>query len=180
MMKLDVVIGSGGVLSHAPSRIQAALMMLDGFGLSGVTQIAVDSIFMMPHLGVLASVDPAAAQEIFEHDCLVNICHSVAPVYTQQIKENELAKVMIDEQQVGIVVRDKVGLIPLEAGRKIKLTVIPLAKGIRVGSQEGEIVTEIEVGKIGLILDGRNRPINFASDTVAQQQEIFKSLGLIK
>jgi uncharacterized protein (TIGR01319 family) len=50
--RLDLVIGSGGVLSHAPKRTQAALMMLDGFELEGVTALAVDSIFMMPHLGV--------------------------------------------------------------------------------------------------------------------------------
>jgi uncharacterized protein (TIGR01319 family) len=80
LMKLDVVIGSGGVLSHAPSRMQAALMMLEGFALEGLTQLAVDSIFMMPHLGVFAAVHPKAAQEIFENDCLIYLGCSVAPV----------------------------------------------------------------------------------------------------
>ena len=31
MMSLDVLVGSGGVLSHAPKRNQAALMLIDGF-----------------------------------------------------------------------------------------------------------------------------------------------------
>jgi len=31
MMKLDMVIGSGGVLSHAPRRTEAAYMMLDAY-----------------------------------------------------------------------------------------------------------------------------------------------------
>ena len=79
LMKLDIVIGSGGVLSHAPSRMQAALMMIDGFGLEGITQLAVDSIFMMPHLGVFASVHPEAAYEVFENDCLVQLGCAVVP-----------------------------------------------------------------------------------------------------
>src|SRR5262249_36434708 len=34
-MALDLVIGSGGVLSHAPRRAQAALMMIDAFAVEG-------------------------------------------------------------------------------------------------------------------------------------------------
>lgn len=48
MLKLDMIVGSGGVLSHAPHRAQSALMMLDAYQPEGVTMLAVDSIFMMP------------------------------------------------------------------------------------------------------------------------------------
>ena len=58
MMSLSMIIGSGGVLSHAPMRSQSAMIMMDGFNPQGVTILAVDSIFMMPHLGVLAQVHP--------------------------------------------------------------------------------------------------------------------------
>ncbi|MGB9590775.1 MAG: glutamate mutase L, partial [Candidatus Hydrothermia bacterium] len=61
MMTLNLLIGSGGVLSHAPRRSQAALMLLDSFQPEGVTFLAVDSIFMMPHLGVLSTVHEQAA-----------------------------------------------------------------------------------------------------------------------
>jgi len=39
MMALDLVIGSGGVLSHAPRRSQAALMLLDAWQPEGFTQL---------------------------------------------------------------------------------------------------------------------------------------------
>src|SRR3990172_5166616 len=51
MMRCDMMIGSGGVLSHAPRRQQAALMLIDAFLPEGITRLAVDSIFMMPQLG---------------------------------------------------------------------------------------------------------------------------------
>src|SRR4029078_1641026 len=79
MMDLDMIIGSGGVLSHAPKRAQSALMMLDAYEPEGVTMITVDSIFMMPHLGVLSEHYYEAAKQVFEHDCIVKAGHCISP-----------------------------------------------------------------------------------------------------
>ena len=79
MMALDLLIGSGGVLSHAPRRNQAAMMLVDAFLPEGVTELAVDSIFMMPHLGVLAEVHREASAQVFHRDCLVPLGTCVAP-----------------------------------------------------------------------------------------------------
>ncbi len=79
LKKLNLIIGSGGALSHAPRRIQTAMMMLDAFALEGVTELAVDSIFMMPHLGVLAQVHPAIAMEVLHRDCLIPIATAIVP-----------------------------------------------------------------------------------------------------
>ena len=49
MRDLDLLVGSGGVLSHAPRRMQTAAMLIDAFQPEGITRLAVDSIFMMPH-----------------------------------------------------------------------------------------------------------------------------------
>jgi uncharacterized protein (TIGR01319 family) len=78
MRRLDLLVGSGGVLSHAPRRAQAAMMLVDAFQPEGVTRLAVDSIFMMPHLGVLASVDEKAATDVFERDCLIHLGTCIA------------------------------------------------------------------------------------------------------
>ena len=70
-MTLDLLVASGGVLSHAPRMQQTAAMLIDAFQPRGFTTLAKDSIFMMPHLGVLAQVHPKAATEVFEKDCLI-------------------------------------------------------------------------------------------------------------
>lgn len=80
LLGLDLLVGSGGVLSHAPRRIQSVLMMLDAFLPEGVTQLAVDSIFMMPQLGVLAEVNERAATDVFVADCLIRLGTAVAPI----------------------------------------------------------------------------------------------------
>ncbi|MBT3754993.1 MAG: methylaspartate mutase, partial [Candidatus Cloacimonetes bacterium] len=65
MMTLDLLVGSGGVMSHAPRRNQSVMMMIDAFLPEGITRLAVDSIFMMPQLGVLAEISEKAATEVF-------------------------------------------------------------------------------------------------------------------
>jgi uncharacterized protein (TIGR01319 family) len=77
-MKLDLLVASGGVLSHAPRMHQTAMLLVDAFQPEGFTTLAKDSIFMMPHLGVLAQVHPQASLEVFERDCLVYLGTCVA------------------------------------------------------------------------------------------------------
>jgi uncharacterized protein (TIGR01319 family) len=181
LMKLDVVIGSGGVLSHAPVRMQAALMMLEGFGLEGVTQLSVDSIFMMPHLGVLASVHPVAAREIFENDCLVHLGCAVVPVCPSKVPESSvLAEVFLDSQRVGEVRANEVERIPTPPRGTATIRVVPLRRSVNVGAGVGEVVERrIELGECGILCDGRNRPIVMPRDTARAQSQVYRNLGLI-
>ena len=183
MMKLDLVIGSGGVLSHAPNRLGSALMMLDGFALEGVTEIAVDSIFMMPHLGVFASVNPEAAAEIFLRDCLYRICHSIVPVFPISKKiPTDLIEVEIDHATTITLKRGEVLLHRLPPNQEIYLMIRPLHDLIDVGAGPGNLLERsVVTGEHGLILDGRNRPIELPKKDSARvefNQQIYRNLEL--
>ncbi len=80
MLQLDLIVGSGGILSHAPRRVQSMLMMVDAYEPLGVTRLSVDSIFMMPHLGVLSTVNEQAATDVFVRDCMIYLGTCVAPI----------------------------------------------------------------------------------------------------
>jgi len=181
MLKLDIIIGSGGVLSHAPSRIQAALMMTEGFGLEGVTQLAVDSIFMLPHLGVFASVHPAAAQEIFERDCIVYVGVAVVPRYQPSVALGTvLAEIMIDGVVLGQIVAGAVARIPVTALESGVITVVPRHRSVEVGAGPGKrLERHVRFGECGIILDGRNRPLRPDSFTTDAQREVYRAVGLI-
>jgi uncharacterized protein (TIGR01319 family) len=182
MMKLDIVIGSGGVLSHAPSRMQAALMMIDGFALEGITQVAVDSIFMLPHLGVFASVHPQAAQEIFIRDCLVHVAVGVVPRFSGKVRRGDrIARVhfngLVCEDVVAGEVRNDLRCV----GQKGTLRVEPLHSQTDVGGGMGQVHEQrVQVGECGLILDGRNRPFHDESFSVEEQGAIYRNLGLME
>ena len=55
MMKLDMIIGSGGVLSHAPKRAQSALMMMDAYQPEGVTMLTVRSVLWAERMVAIRS-----------------------------------------------------------------------------------------------------------------------------
>jgi hypothetical protein len=162
MMALDLLIGSGGVLSHAPRRNQAAMMLVDAFLPEGVTRLAVDSIFMMPQLGVLAEVHPAAATEVFEKDCLIWLGTCVAPRGTgkagRPILEVELTRSGGSTERHEVAFGDVV-LLPLGLGETARAKLVP-ARGADVGWGPGKTVEkELHGGVVGLVLDGRGRPI---------------------
>jgi uncharacterized protein (TIGR01319 family) len=61
----DLLIGSGGILSHSP-RPAATAVLLDALAPAAGVELAVDSEFMFPHLGALAQVNPELAVELVQ------------------------------------------------------------------------------------------------------------------
>lgn len=180
MMKLGMLVGSGGVLSHAPRRQQAALMLLDSFQPEGVTELAVDSIFMMPHLGVLSTVHPEIAAEVFDKDCLVRLGTSVAPVGPAK-PGSVLAKVEIHlpgQQRVEKqIVAGEIEVVPLEVGETALCKVHPRGRNINVGAGGGRSVeVNAHGGLVGIILDGRGRPIELPKDPAQRVSSLTRWL----
>jgi len=174
MMELDLLVGSGGVLSHAPRREQSARMLIDSFLPEGITQLAVDSIFMMPQLGVLANIDQKdlaesarkAALEVFNKDCLIRLGTCIAPVGKANSGDDILSVSlgMSDgsEQQL-VLHQGELLSIPAEY-EPINATLTP-AKGMNVGAGKNEeINTTLYGGVVGLVFDGRGRPFNLPTE----------------
>ena len=157
MMNLDMIIGSGGVLSHAPRRAEAAYMMLDAYQPEGVTMLAVDSIFMMPQLGVLSTVHPEAAAQVFQRDCLIKLGDVIAPI--GKLKPGEIACEVTIDGESHKVEFGSIKLIPMGSGVIRDVTIKPAAK-LDVGAGRGkELAAKVEGGAVGLIIDCRGRPM---------------------
>jgi len=161
MRSLDLLVGSGGVLSHAPRRSQAMMMLIDAFQPEGVTRLAVDSIFMMPHLGVLAQVHERAAEEVFLRDCMVNLGTCVAMV-NQGKPGKEAFRYTMDvggEQRTRALAVGELALEPLELGATARVVVEP-ARGRDVGEGRGRALeATVHGGVVGVVFDARGRPL---------------------
>ena len=72
VLNYDLIIGSGGILSHSP-RDAAAMMLTDALVPDGRVELAVDRAFMFPHLGVLSETDPDLARKLFFDLALVKL-----------------------------------------------------------------------------------------------------------
>ena len=176
LMELDMLVGSGGVLSHAPRRHQAARMLIDAFLPEGITQLAVDSIFMMPQLGILSTIHSEAAVEVFEKDCLIRLGTCIAPVgKTKQDHTVLQYEIYLPNEKItGELISGELKLLPVPY-EPIKVHLTP-GKGLDVGAGKNEsLETKIFGGVVGIILDGRGRqPFNLKNDTKLRVQDLIK------
>ena len=171
MMQLDLLVGSGGVLSHAPRRTQSLMMMIDAFQVEGITELAVDSIFMMPHLGVLSTVHPDAATEVFEKDCLIRLGTCVAPVGEMSKRADTWCEIDVavpgGKRVRESLERGDVRFIELGEDERARAVITPAHRHVDVGGGPGETVErELRGGECGLVFDGRGRrPLQLPTDS---------------
>lgn len=165
---LDLLVGSGGVLSHAPRRNQTMMMLIDAFLPEGITRLAVDSIFMMPHLGVLSEISTKAATEVFRKDCMLYLGSCVAPIGKGKYGKPALSAKL--ELPDGSVFQEDIPfgemrLIPCGVGEVAKAT-LKTSGGLTLDENKAkEMTIDLHGGVVGIVLDTRGRqPFNLPTE----------------
>lgn len=184
MMKIGIIAGTGGLLSHAPLRVQSMMILIDAFQPEGITKMYQDSVFMMPHLGVLSTAFPEIAWNIFEKDCLVRLGTVIAPAGTTKSGESaitiklEFPDETIFEKEVKF---NDVMRVPLGEKTKCKASLDPKGDFDVGGGPGKKIETLIEGGVVGLIIDARGRPLALPEDAEERKRILldwYKSVEL--
>jgi len=175
MRSLDLLVGSGGVLSHAPRRAQAMMMLVDAFQPEGRTRIAVDSIFMMPHLGVLTQVHESAAEEVFVRDCLINLGTCVSTVNRGKPGAPAFAYTLRGaggQTREGALRVGEIVLETLDVDATAEVEVRP-ARGIDAGEGKGHPVRHTaHGGVVGVLFDARGRPLELPAKEAARRAAV--------
>jgi len=181
MMKIGWLGGTGGLLSHAPRRAQSALILLDGFQVEGIVNLIQDSVFMMPHLGVLSTVHPKAAMEIFEKDCMVRLGTCLAFRGNGQGKVASLrinmpdGRTLDEEVESGTIKR-----IPLGVGEKADIEINPTRR-FDIGSGGGHrFSAKAEGGEVGIIIDARGRPLTLPENASDRRKKLIEWYGALE
>ncbi|MEM1622847.1 MAG: glutamate mutase L [Sulfolobales archaeon] len=184
MRRVDYIIGTGGLLSRAPRRAQSMIILADAFQPIGFTYIMQDSVFMIPHLGVLSKIYREIALEIFEKECLVPLGTLVAAAGIGSLGE-KVADVTIEyseqekeriELTFGNIVR-----IPVPQYKEVVITVEPTKKfdfGLGYGRR---VKRKARGGVVGVVIDGRGRPLYLPQDSRERRKLLvswFKALEL--
>lgn len=186
LLSVDWLGGTGGLLSHAPRRIQSALILIDGFQVEGVTRLFQDSVFIMPHLGVLSTVHRRAALEIFEKDCLVRLGTCIA--FKGVLREEDYGKkvgiitltmpngeTIIEEPRYGTIKR-----IPLKEEEVAQIDIRP-ERGFQIALREGvleklspKFTSKVHGGAAGIIIDARGRPVLLPEDDEVRRKKLLE------
>jgi hypothetical protein len=153
------------------------MVLTDAFLPEGVTMMFQDSVFMMPHLGVLSTVHPDAAWQIFDKDCLVRLGSVIAPSGLVNDTEEvvmEVAMEMPDGNTLEVQMRGgELKLIDLPERQKVRTTIRP-RRGFDIGSGSGrELITEVEGGVVGVLLDTRGRPLTLPEEAEVRKKTLL-------
>ena len=140
---------------------------------------------MMPQLGVLASVHPEPAAQVFERDCLIYLGTAAAPLGKFKRMGQPMAEftiVMPDgRSESGILKAGDLKVYPLGANEQAELVVKP-ARPFDFGAGPGkEFKTTVRGGVTGLILDGRGRPLQVPTEKtkrIAMMRGWLEAMGM--
>ena len=159
MLKVGALIGSGGVLAYAPRPAQAAMLLNDALEPEGITRLFLDAEFMLPQLGALAEVAPHEAEELLISKCLLPLGTVVAPVGKATRYGRVIATVKVEGRQDVNLAAGQLLVLPLGADEEVAIEVRPKG-GYDLGAGRNRVVeAKVQGGEVGLILDGRGRPL---------------------
>lgn len=178
MMSLGMMIGSGGVLSHAPMRNQSAMIIIDGFNPQGITILAVDSIFMMPHLGILSKINPKASNEVFKKDCLIYLGTAINPVGNAKKYGDHAIKITMktsDGRNINESVNyGDVRIFPLGVGQTAEAIIYP-TRNFDAGEGKGRTIEKVlHGGVVGIIIDCRGVPFKMPEDNKVRIEKLLE------
>lgn len=184
---LDVVLGTGGVLTNVAHPAQAALILLDALQPRGITSLVLDTAHISNMLGSVAGLDSVAAAEVAESDAvLLQLGTVISPVGTVAAGEPAL-RVMLEfadgRRHIEDVAQGMLLRLPVAPGEHTLMGLQP-APNVDIGlgpGQQAQASEPVEGGALGLIIDARGRSLALAEDPatrIAQQQQWHRSLGL--
>jgi uncharacterized protein (TIGR01319 family) len=176
MMNIDIITGTGGLLSHAPKRAQTLQILMDSWQPEGVTKFYQDSVFMMPHLGVLSTAYPDVAWNVFDKDCLIRLGTVIAPVGLGK-EGSAVVNISIEVPDGSKIEKEikygEIISIPLAERVKAKAVITP-THDFDIGAGSGKSLEKIiEGGVVGIVIDARGRPLTLP-ESEADRKKILR------
>jgi MutL protein len=183
---VDVILGAGGVLAHAPHPAQAALILLDGLQPRGITNLVLDHAQIAIALGGASLLDRMAAADAVDMDALqiqLGMCVSASGVTSGQLALRAVLEYADGRRHVTDVLGGTIEVLPLGLGQRARLLLYP-APTVDIGLGPGEraqVGEPIEGGRLGVIIDARGRPLSLPAATeqrIALLRQWMGALGL--
>jgi hypothetical protein len=131
---------------------------------------------------VLSDKYPDIAYQVFQRDCLIPLGPCVAPLGPAKDGEDVMTVSLESAGETPIEVTVHGGELinlPLPVGQKAKLVVRP-TRSFDLGEGKGKVIEEIiDGGVVGVILDGRGRPLQLPDDDTERNAKLLRWLQAI-
>ncbi len=173
----ELILLSGAPIARGSKPTALLLMLLDSLDTRGIFSVAADSVGLVPAMGAVAAVNPEAAAQALENDCLVTWGTVFVPQVTARAGDAVALTVRVEPQRGGQLEADvKLGsleLIPLGEGEKANVE-IRAERGVSFGEaiKGSTFKREVQGGTVGLMIDARGRPLPFADNLERQREKM--------
>jgi len=174
----EPILAGGSALSDASRPGLGLLLLLDSIQPVGVTTVILDQNNLLPLLGASAEQNNILPVQVMESGAFLSVGTVVSPVVSASFGSSILRARLTYENGTEARVELKYGgleTLPLPSGEVGKLT-IQLLRGADIGFGPGRFPREpmnVAGGALGVVLDGRGRPINLPADA-ARRRELIK------
>ncbi len=173
----DPILAGGGALSDASRPGQGLLLLLDSLQPVGVSTVILDQNNLLPLLGAAAAQNNILPVQVIESGAFLSAGTVVVPVVSANYGTPILRANLTYENGSEARVDLKYGsleTLPLPSGEAGKLT-IQCLRGADVGFGPGRGGSiPVTGGALGIVFDGRGRPLNLPADPVRRRELIKK------
>lgn len=171
----EPILVSGDIFRRASPQ-HALQMLLDGIQPQGITTLVMDQHGLLPALGAAAVPNPILTVQVLESSAFFNLATVVSPrssarpgtpILRFQALFEETGNRIRGEVKAGSLER-----IPVPLGQAVALELQPL-HGAMLGTERGSQTVRVVGGLLGVILDGRGRPVRLPQDAARRRAQLL-------
>ena len=178
----EPIIAGGGALGDAPTPGQGLLLLLDAIQPIGVTTIILDRNNLLPLLGAAAARNSILPVHVLESGAFQSLGTVVSVVGNTSYGSLIVRARLVYENGTEARADMKYGsmeILPLPVGQSAKLSLQP-QRGADVGFGPGRGgTTTVSGGAMGVVIDGRGRPLILPDDPVRRRELIKRWLWTV-
>lgn len=174
----DPIIAGGAALSDASRPGSSLLLLLDSVQPVGIATVILDQNNLMPLLGAAASVNNILPVQVLESGAFLSVGTIVCPVVAAKHGASILKARVMYENGAEASVDLKYGaieILPLASGETGRIT-IQVSRGADIGYGPGRGVKNLSIsgGALGVVFDGRGRPLDLPGDPARRRELLQK------
>jgi len=178
----EPILAAGSAITHAPTRGQSLLILLDAIQPVGVTTLILDQNNLLPALGAAANLNAILPIQVLESGAFLGLATVVAPLSSSPSGTPVLRAQLVyengNESQLEVK-RGALEILPLPIGQSARLDLQPLRHAdVGFGPGRGGSMT-VSGTAMGVIVDGRGRPLRFPADYAFRRELLKKWLWMV-
>ena len=178
----EPILAGGNALDDAPTPGQSLLLLLDAVQPTGLTTIILDKNDLLPLLGAAAKRNSILPVQVLESGAFQSL-GTVVSVTASAVYGSLVARVRMvydDGHEAQAEIKyGSIEILPLANGQSAKLTLQP-THGTDVGFGPGRGgMVRVSGGAMGVVIDGRGRPLVLPGDPVRRRELVKKWLWTV-